>query len=326
MFLVSRTSSTAIYRALLVVMFGAVFSVSTASAQSKTEVSRGVVLQDAPIFLMPDASRTPLRVAAAGTNLEVLGTENGWLNVRFQDPQLGPRVGYIETKAVRQETPAHLRPLDLSIPEPQHSAVASTRVDQRSGLAQATVPAGLAATPGVSSPARHGWWTTIGLGYGSGGCRDCTDRLNGLAGDFGIGTTLSPRLRLGFGSSGWTRSEADMVFYDYWPHDAKHTLTVSTLDARLRFYPKVSSGFFVTGGLGLGMISAKTTVYDDSGEKLDSASETKLGTGAVLGIGWDINVAKHVSVTPSYTGFAMQSRVKSVNANVGQIGVGITIH
>jgi hypothetical protein len=127
MFLVSRTSSIVIYRVLLVIVFGAVLSVQTASAQLKTEVSRGVVLQDAPIFITPDASRTPLRVAAVGTNLEVLGTENGWLNVRFQDPQYGPRVGYIEAKAVRHETPSYLRPLDIYLPEPQQPAVDSAR-------------------------------------------------------------------------------------------------------------------------------------------------------------------------------------------------------
>jgi hypothetical protein len=42
-----------------------------------------------------------------------------------------------------------------------------------------------------------------------------------------------------------------------------------------------------------------------------------------MGIGWDIEVSKHVSLTPSYTGFAMAS--SNVDANVGQLGIGVTI-
>jgi hypothetical protein len=299
---------------LLAIVFGAVLSVPTASAQSKTDTPHGVVLQDAPIFLTPDASRTPLRVAATGTNLEVLGTENGWLNIRFQDPQYGPRVGYVEAKAVRQETPAYLRPLDLSIPESARPGVALPHVDSRQYAAQTSDPARPATSARVSSPAREGLWTTIGLGYGSEGCRDCTrtDRFNGFAGDFGIGMTVNPRLRLGLGSSGYRYSGPDKIL------DRK--LIVSTLDARLHFYPKATSGFFVTGGMGLGIYSSKdTNIFFGT-----TTNTTQYGVGAVLGIGWDIDIAKHFSLTPSYTGFAMQGSTH--NGNVGQIGLGVTIH
>jgi len=211
-----------------------------------------------------------------------------------------------------------LRPLDLSIPEPENPPARSTRVDTRPDAAQTNnVPA---AASSVASPTRHGLWGNVGIGFGSLGCRDCgdSDRYNGLAGDFAVGGTLSPRLRLGFGSSGWTRSTTGSIRH---LGDVKATTTVSTLDARVRFYPKISSGFFVTGGLGLGMLSDRVS---QAGTKIDSLSATSLGGGAVLGIGWDINMTKHFSLTPSYTGFAMQS--STLDRNVGQIGLGITIH
>jgi hypothetical protein len=75
----------------------------------------GIVLVNAPIFLLPDANRIPLRVAAVGTRVRVVEEQpEGWLKVEFTDPQFGPRVGYVETKFVRVERP-ELRPMDLSI-------------------------------------------------------------------------------------------------------------------------------------------------------------------------------------------------------------------
>lgn len=87
-------------------------------------------------------------------------------------------------------------------------------------------------------------------------------------------------------------------------------LTVGTLDARLRFYPARSSGFFLTFGLGVGSISL--------------AGESEFGVGAVVGVGWDIRVGLNVSLTPFYNGFAMNNSI--ADANVGQLGLGVTIH
>ena len=101
----------------------------------------------------------------------------------------------------------------------------------------------------------------------------------------------------------WTKSEGG------------ETLTVGTLDARIRFYPSATGGFFLTGGVGLGSISAGVS-------GLGSASET--GLGLLLGLGVDIRVAKNLSFTPFWNGFAVRS--SGSDANVGQIGVGLTIH
>jgi len=41
-------------------------------------------------------------------------------------------------------------------------------------------------------------------------------------------------------------------------------------------------------------------------------------------VGWDIRVGRNVSLTPFSNGFAMANDI--ADANVGQIGIGVTIH
>ena len=53
-------------------------------------------------------------------------------------------------------------------------------------------------------------------------------------------------------------------------------------------------------------------------------TETSTGVGAVLGLGWDIRVGRNVSITPFWNGIGVDS--EGANANVGQIGLGVTIH
>jgi hypothetical protein len=62
---------------------------------------RAQVIKAAPIFLVPDASRAPLRIAEEGTWLTVLSVRKEWLEVEWQDRQYGPRVGYVRAEFVR---------------------------------------------------------------------------------------------------------------------------------------------------------------------------------------------------------------------------------
>jgi hypothetical protein len=151
---------------------------------------------------------------------------------------------------------------------------------------------------------RQGFWFNGGFGYGSLGCQSCFgERVNGFSGGLSAGATVSPRLLVAVGTSGWYRSEDGV------------SLSGGTLDGRVRFYPVVTSGFFITGGMGLGHVSLGVQGL---------GSDTEYGVGAVFGLGWDIRVARNVSLTPFYNGFAVQT--SSADVNVGQIGVGITIH
>lgn len=150
---------------------------------------------------------------------------------------------------------------------------------------------------------RQGFWFNAGLGVGSLGCDGCSDRTNALSGNLALGGTISPRFLLGVGTTGWTKSEDGA------------TLTVGTLDARVRFYPSATGGFFLTGGVGVGTVRASISGFG-------SASET--GLGGLLGLGYDFRVGDNLSVTPYWNGFAVSS--SDADANVGQIGIGITAH
>src|SRR5690348_14258459 len=71
------------------------------NSRAQAREDRAIVLENAPIMLLPDATRTPLRVAAKGTSLVLLENDGEWLQVEFQDPQYGLRFGYIESRFVR---------------------------------------------------------------------------------------------------------------------------------------------------------------------------------------------------------------------------------
>jgi len=152
---------------------------------------------------------------------------------------------------------------------------------------------------------RQGFWFHAGLGYGSLGCDDCDDREGGLSGGLALGGTLgSGKVLLGAATTGWTKEENDV------------RLSVGTLLAIIRWYPSATGGFFLTGGLGFGTIKLSV-------EGLGSDSES--GPAALIGLGYDIRVGRNVSLTPFWNGFGVKGD-DEVDANVGQIGLGVTVH
>jgi hypothetical protein len=149
---------------------------------------------------------------------------------------------------------------------------------------------------------RDGFWFSGGLGYGSLGCDGCNSRTGGLSGGVSLGGTITPRFLLGVGAEGWTKSESGA------------TLTVNTLDARVRFYPQTAGGFFLTGGIGVGSITGAVSGF----------SSTESGIGVIMGVGYDIRFARNASLTPYWNGFAMKN--SDTDANVGQVGLAVTLH
>ena len=150
---------------------------------------------------------------------------------------------------------------------------------------------------------RQGFWFSGGLGMGSLGCNNCGgSRENSVSGDLSAGGTLSPRWLIGVGTAGWSKSEQG------------GRLTVATLDARVRFYPSATGGFFVTGGIGGASVR----------QSVGGLSATESGVGALFGVGYDYRVASNTSITPYWNGFGMKNN--NTDANVGQIGLAITLH
>src|SRR5205085_3147235 len=75
-----------------------------------------IVTTNAPIYEAAREAPTPLRVAAVGTRLRVISIADDWVQVEYNDPQLGRRVGWVLRYYV-STTNQDLRPMDLSVPE-----------------------------------------------------------------------------------------------------------------------------------------------------------------------------------------------------------------
>ena len=88
------------------------FLISTAARAQQF----ATVTTNAPIYAAPEETPTPLRVAAVGTRLRVLSTQEYWVQVEYNDPQLGRRTGWVMRHYISL-TSTDLRPMDLSVPE-----------------------------------------------------------------------------------------------------------------------------------------------------------------------------------------------------------------
>jgi hypothetical protein len=61
----------------------------------------GIILEPAPVYLLPDAKRTPLRTLEKGTPIKLLRQQGEWDQIEFPDRQWGPRIGWIQRRFVR---------------------------------------------------------------------------------------------------------------------------------------------------------------------------------------------------------------------------------
>jgi hypothetical protein len=170
-------------------------------------------------------------------------------------------------------------------------------------LLAAGIPARLSAQEVISEPDSHGryhprtgLWFSAGLGTGGDG-----GDFGGVSGNFAVGGTVNQRLLVAVGSSDW-RVAADRTI-----------ATIGTLDARTQFYPEANGGFFLTGGLGLGFFR-----MDDSG------SGANIGSGIVLGLGYDARIAANTSITTFINRVSFHT--SDPRGSFIQLGVGVTAH
>ena len=141
---------------------------------------------------------------------------------------------------------------------------------------------------------RHGFRVGAGAGYGiaKASCDSCASepRSGGVTSFVTAGITLGSSVWLGGTLDGWTRRS----------HGA--TETMANLAASVSYYPLASPGFFVTGGLGVSRYRANT-----------SPGATGSGWGLLLGVGYDLDVSRRVSLSPV---------ARYVYGNVGNINIG----
>jgi hypothetical protein len=164
------------------------------------------------------------------------------------------------------------------------------------------------ATPAAAQHAqvREGFWAGVGAGWGSMGlnCEGCdgVDRTGSYTGYLALGGTLRHSLLVGAEFNGWTKSEDGA------------TVRLANASAAAYWYPRVQSGLFLKGGAGYSRLSA------DAG--IASASDD--GFGLLMGVGYDMRVARTTSITPVFNYF--RGAFDGGSADVFQLGLGVTFH
>jgi hypothetical protein len=299
-----------------------------AAAVSNAETLRGT-FADIPVHEAADPASAVIGTLGEGEVVDVVEREGDFYKVNVPGDENTTRIGYVLADLVdvvdtnASHSPADAPATDAATPVAQGSpipptatqlrlrrealvrlATAKAEVEARqaeleaiqNGTAQAQSPQRSPAAPRAPQT-RAGLWFNGGLGFGSFSCNGCDGRLSGLSGGLSLGTTIDERLLVGIGTAGYARSVDGTL------------LSVGTLDARARFYPVRTSGFFMTGGLGLGTLS------------VDSITEH--GVAAVLGLGWDVRVRPNLSLTPFWNGIGISA---GPGEGFGQLGLGITVH
>jgi hypothetical protein len=112
------------------------------SAVGHAQQTTAPVVSNAPIYVRPEVLPTPLRVAAAGTKLNVLKVEGNWAQVEFKDARFGRRVGWVQLRLLEIRR-AGLGPMGLSVPDTQPITTSSrspelSRVNVASATGQPT--------------------------------------------------------------------------------------------------------------------------------------------------------------------------------------------
>jgi hypothetical protein len=169
-----------------------------------------------------------------------------------------------------------------------------------------------AARPEPLLPTRRGPWVNLGLGFGSVNCADACSSV-APAVEVAAGWALSPRFSLGAGITGWTKGGKTGEY-----EGATLRLTVGSLGLRARFYPQQTAGFFISGGLGIGIIR----LSDEGG-----LSSTQTGLGFLAGLGCDLWMTPRMSLTPflDISGSRAWS-ADELHADLWRLGLGLTFH
>src|SRR4051812_40855606 len=92
---VTRSTAVVAVALFFTIALEAIAQVPVARGQQEARVNEA-----APVYLLPDATRTPLRTLQPGMTATVERVQGEWVQITFNDPQLGRRTGWIQAKYV----------------------------------------------------------------------------------------------------------------------------------------------------------------------------------------------------------------------------------
>lgn len=131
---------------------------------------------------------------------------------------------------------------------------------------------------------RSGFWLSGGLGRGVN-----EDMEVGGSAYIRMGGTLGERLVLG--------GEVLTLGHD----DGDATVTRGNVTASALFYPSVSGGFFLKGGLGVARIERKRSGLTSRGQPVTVTLVEEESPGTTLGLGYDIHLGDgNLYLTPNF--------------------------
>lgn len=235
-----------------------------------------------PIYVSapPNLTLGPIRTAAVGTVFLVLGEKGDWVNVQFNDPDYGARVGWVDKKLIAiLENPA-LKPTDLSV-KPDPPPTVSQPAPTPRGNATATQAAG----GPQNAPARRGFTLLLDMGVGfqtDDGLEESATGLGGL--NLGIGGFLNEDVALMFRITGTN------VWYDF-GFLGKVQQISGVAGPSVQYW--VSDRFTVEGGVGVG--------YWVTASNQEQAVGLILGARAVVFDGGRHNLLVGAEYAPAFT-------------------------
>jgi hypothetical protein len=101
----------------------------------RAQQQTGVIVQDAPLLLLPERGRSPLLIMEKGVAVQVIRREGDWFNVTVQGSQWGERTGYVEGKYLQ------LRPAERPQQPPAPVPVARPETPRAIEIAERATPA-----------------------------------------------------------------------------------------------------------------------------------------------------------------------------------------
>ena len=78
-----------------------IFGIAAMEGRLAAQRLEGRILQDAPLFLLPDSKREPLVIMEAGVRVHIIRVEGAWINVTVEGSRWGDRTGYVEATFVQ---------------------------------------------------------------------------------------------------------------------------------------------------------------------------------------------------------------------------------